>query len=90
MLESYAKPKLRMTYHFTSPITVVTHGAFLEDPKNIKWENHCNQLTTLQMGQLELNVADSISNTTDKYVVRLNDDRLLIVTPKANDEWMRN
>lgn len=90
MLESYAKPKLRITYHFSSPITVVTHGAFLEDPKNIKWENRCNQLTTLQMGQLELNVADSISNTKDKYVVRLNDDRLQIVTPKANDEWMRN
>ena len=90
MLESYAKPKLRMTYQFTSPITVVTHGAFLEDPKNIKWENRCNQLTTLQTGQLELNVADSISNTTDKYVVRLNDDKLQIVTPKANDEWMRN
>lgn len=90
MLESYAKPKLRITYRFTSPITVFTHGAFLEDPKNIKWENRCNQLTTLQMGQLELNVADSISNTKDKYVVRLNDDRLQIVTPKANDEWMRN
>ena len=90
MLESYAKPKLRITYRFTSPITVFTHGAFLEDAKNIKWENRCNQLTTLQTGQLELNVADSISNTTDKYVVRLNDDRLQIVTPKANDEWMRN
>lgn len=90
MLESYAKPKLRITYRFTSPITVFTHGAFLEDAKNIKWENRCNQLTTLQTGQLELNVADSISNTTDKYVVRLNDDRLHIVTPKANDEWMRN
>lgn len=90
MLESYAKPKLRITYRFTSPITVFTHGAFLEDAKNIKWENRCNQLTTLQTGQLELNVADSISNTKDKYVVRLNDDRLQIVTPKANDEWMRN
>lgn len=90
MLESYAKPKLRMTYQFTSPITVSTHSAFLEDPKNIKWENRCNQLTTLQTGQLELNVADSISNTKDKYVVRLNNDKLQIVTPKGNDEWVRN